>query len=66
MRDPKQIQRILDLLEFCWLKRSDLRLIQLLYNIAPPYLVGDSYYLEDDKLEQLLKEYHEETCPGYM
>ena len=64
MRDPKRIHRILALLELCWRESPDLRLMQLLHNVAPPFLVGDPYYLEDDELEQILAGYHDEACPN--
>lgn len=55
MRDPKRIDRILKIIRKNWKKKSHLRLGQFLYNTiwkqdAP------LFYIEDDKLEQLLKD----------
>jgi len=54
MRDPRRITRIITILEKVWQTQSDLRLGQLLLNLATLYDF-DLYYLEDNKLERLLK-----------
>ena len=54
MRDPRRISRIITILEKVWQTQSDLRLGQLLLNLATLYDF-DLYYLEDNKLERLLK-----------
>jgi hypothetical protein len=56
-RDPERIKRIVRLVERIWKKLPDLRLMQLLGNCYGPC---DPYYKEDDKLEEMLKEYYKE------
>jgi len=56
MRDPKRIVRILKLIEKIWKKNPDLRLCQLLGNTVERLDNHCIYYVEDDKLEQKLKE----------
>ena len=53
MRDPERIEYILKLIEKIWIKHPDLRLMQLLGNCFP---AGDNYSVEDDVLEQCLKD----------
>jgi len=58
-RDPYRISRILDLLRKYWAHHPDLRLGQLVGDFAGHNSSGgrmDSYYLEDDLLEQRLRE----------
>ena len=52
MKDPKRIKRILKLIEKIWEKCPDLRLCQLIKNAISE---TDVYYVEDDRLEELLK-----------
>lgn len=60
MRDPKRIPRILRKLGKAWTKHSDMRLMQLLQNLALVPKTPDAgfpldpYYIEDDDLEDLL------------
>jgi len=57
MRDPKRIDRMLKLVEKVWKKSPDLRLTQLIMNtLAINY---DPYYIEDDILEEKLKDMYE-------
>lgn len=59
MRDPKRIKRILATVERRWEKHPDLRLCQLLMNVAQGssvWLSNDLFNLEDDKLEQAFRE----------
>ena len=51
MRDPKRIARMLLLIGVIWKDNPDLRLCQLIGNVAP----YDNYYVEDDDLEDRLK-----------
>jgi len=51
MRDPKRIARIMLLIGRIWIKNPDLRLCQLIANVAP----YDNYHIEDDDLEKRLK-----------
>lgn len=52
MRDPKRIAKVLTLIETIWMKNPDLRLCQLIGNVAP----YDNYHVEDDDLAERLKE----------
>jgi len=54
MRDPKRIDKILNLIKSIWKQNPDLRLLQLLLNAVPEDIT--SYYMEDDSLEEKLKE----------
>ena len=59
MRDPKRIVKICKLLEKVWAQDSDLRLGQLLTNLARitnPDRVN-LFYLEDDEMEDLLRRF---------
>lgn len=51
MRDPARINRILGKLILYWNDHPDLRLTQLLWNIAlaSPYMF---FYVEDDEIEK--------------
>ena len=51
MRDPKRIVPLLCLIETIWKGNPDLRLCQLIGNVAP----YDNYHVEDDELERRLK-----------
>ena len=53
MRNPKRIDKILNIIEKVWKKAPDLRLMQLLGNAHG--LRSDPYYYEDDDLEVALK-----------
>jgi hypothetical protein len=56
MRDKKRIARITGLILRIWTENPDLRLTQLIGNCFDS---GDNYYVEDDKLEEVLRrEYH--------
>lgn len=50
-RDPKRISRVLELLKAHWSQNTDLRLGQLVANLAE----GDPFYIEDDELEKRLR-----------
>jgi uncharacterized protein YihD (DUF1040 family) len=52
MRDVKRIDRMLKLIGKIWHKVPDYRIMQLLGNPLPS---GDNYFVEDEKLEELLK-----------
>lgn len=53
MRDPERIDRILSTVRDVWEKYPDLRLGQMLGNIADDEV--DLYYVEDDEIEERLK-----------
>ena len=54
MRELGRIPNIIDKLEAVWIKKPDLRLGQLLVNMAPERLNNDIYYWEDSDLEKQL------------
>lgn len=58
MRDKERIPKILSGIEKIWKENPDLRLGQLLKNLRTNVMF-DFYYIEDEKLLQLLKEYYE-------
>lgn len=53
MRNPSRINEILNQLAEIWQQNPDLRLGQLILNVIPDL---QAYYIEDDKLIELLKE----------
>ena len=53
MRNPKRINKISKLIGKIWRKNPDLRLCQLLGNC---FVAQDLYYVEDDLLEERLRE----------
>lgn len=55
MRDPDRIIRILGLVREIWYRTPDARLTQLIMNALK--MNDDPYYVEDDILEEKLKEY---------
>jgi hypothetical protein len=57
MRDPNRIEKVLNDIERIWKRFPDLRLGQLLLNVARDPLL---YYLEDDELLALLEEGYKE------
>lgn len=57
MRDINRIDRITEKLNKLWKQSTDLRLCQLISNVA--YINGycdDIFYIEDDKFEKILDE----------
>ena len=58
MRDPKRINKILELIKKIWEKNPDLRLCQLIGNIGNCFPSGDLYHIEDDLLMKALKIYY--------
>jgi len=56
MRNPKRIKKILKEIEKVWEKYPYLRLGQLIMNCAR--VEGIFYYIEDEKLIEILKEYY--------
>ena len=57
MRDPARIPEVLKALQEAWEQEPDWRLGQLVFNIARSAGHRDSYYIEDDKLVESLKEF---------
>lgn len=63
MRNPERIDEILELISDIWHKHPDLRLGQLIgnclsidYNYIDGIVEVDLYYIEDDKLQDILIE----------
>lgn len=59
MRDPKRIEKVLGLLGNVWRGKPDLRFYQLVNFLSSEQNLGekvDSYYIEDEKLIEILKE----------
>ena len=54
MRDPARIPRILVKLQTYWEKNPDLRLGQLVWALAETDMDTDTFYLEDNVLEEAL------------
>jgi uncharacterized protein YihD (DUF1040 family) len=62
MRDPQRIDRILEQLEIAWKKSPDLRLGQLLINVAGyggAKVENNLFYYEDDSFERDLEIWNE-------
>lgn len=59
MRDPKRIPRVLKTLGEAWKKCPELRLGQLLVNLATISQISgpDIFYVEDENLEQVLNKF---------
>lgn len=57
MRDPNRIPKILVLLKKVWEKYPDLRLGQLVENIARDMGWNDAFYVSDDDLEKELRKH---------
>jgi hypothetical protein len=49
MRDPKRIETILSKIQLIWMSFPDMRLCQLISNLAQ---IQDIFYIEDDELER--------------
>lgn len=60
-RDPARIDRVLGLLERYWKKYPDLRLAQIVCNLAPARHGLDPYNVEDDHYElELMSRLHDD------
>lgn len=58
MRDPKRIKKVLQILRQYWEAHPDLRLGQILVNMAD----DSTYYMEDDELvERIIKALKEQA-----
>lgn len=55
MRDPKRINKVLELLRTYWLSHPDLRLGQIVSNASGIRQLDDPFYMEDDQLERWLR-----------
>lgn len=56
MRDPTRIHEVLEVIREIWIKKPDLRLLQLLTNTLPSD--RDPFYVEDDILVKLLEDFY--------
>ena len=64
MRDPARINRVIELLRSYWHQYPDMRLGQLVHYLAEKdeerqdikSISSDGYYMEDEELEQTLRE----------
>ncbi len=57
MRDPKRITPLLTELEKQWERFPDWRFGQLIGNIKRFYDIDDLFYIEDDKMLELIKNF---------
>lgn len=57
MRDPKRIEKILGLLQKGWEKAPDWRFGQVIENFKRWATVADMFYVEDEEMEELIKEF---------
>ena len=57
MRDPKRITLLLTELSEQWKKFPDWRFGQLIENIKRFYGVDDLFFIEDDKMLELIKDF---------
>ena len=55
MRDPNRITKTLKAIEKFWMANPDWRLGQLIVNISRAAGCNDPFFLEDDKLLEILK-----------
>jgi uncharacterized protein YihD (DUF1040 family) len=56
MRDPSRIPRLISMLESYWEQNPDMRLCQIVSNLAiGTNFSSDPYYLEDDLFEEILR-----------
>ena len=64
MRDPKRITPLLTELEKQWKRFPDWRFGQLIENIKRFYSVDDLFFIEDDKMLELIKNFMTEKEKG--
>lgn len=57
MRDPKRVTPLLIELEKQWKRFPDWRFGQLIENIKRFYDIDDLFYIEDDKMLELIKNF---------
>lgn len=57
MRDPNRIYKIMQLLTRGWSETPDWRFGQLIENLKRYSGKSDLFYMEDDEMEQLLKDF---------
>lgn len=59
MRNPDRIKPFLETIGKCWTEVPDWRFGQLIENIKRQLQIPDLFFIEDDKLEEKLKELFE-------
>ena len=64
MRDPKRIKPLLMEIEKQWERFPDWRFGQLIENIKRFYDINDLFYIEDDKMLELIKNFKIEKEKG--
>lgn len=64
MRDPKRIKPLLMEIEKQWERFPDWRFGQLIENIKRFYDINDLFYIEDDKMLELIKNFKTEKEKG--
>ena len=57
MRDPKRIPQMLELIQQGWEKVPDWRFGQLIENLSRYIGVDDLFYIEDNKMAELIAEF---------
>lgn len=57
MRNPNRIKPFLETIEKCWAKVPDWRFGQIIANMQRAYNIPDLFFIEDDKLEEIFKDY---------
>jgi uncharacterized protein YihD (DUF1040 family) len=66
-RDPARIDDILEYLRRCWIHQPDLRLTQLLVNVANTGETMPRFYnVEDHQIERALKERSQRLSKDYL
>ena len=58
MRDPKRMNKLLDVLKKCWEKEPDWRFGQLMVNFLNQ-LPRDPFFYEEDEMIEEMKKYFE-------
>jgi uncharacterized protein YihD (DUF1040 family) len=61
MRDPNRIDKVLNTIRFFWKKNPDLRLTQMVLNLAGDN--EDVFYMEEDELLERLNKLYSDTLP---
>ena len=57
MRDPKRISQVMNLIQRGWEMVPDWRLGQLIENLSRYIGVDDLFYIEDDKMMEVIAEF---------
>jgi uncharacterized protein YihD (DUF1040 family) len=57
MRDPNRIYEIISLIQAGWQKVPDMRFGQIIENLKRYIGVDDLFYIEDDRLKEMIIDY---------